>query len=59
MVQEALKQSRPGIAFFKGTTLNRIMRAFLLEELKELKKIKVVKEQKKKGKKKEKTAGKK
>eukprot|EP00830_Metopus_es_P013198 TRINITY_DN316_c0_g1_i3.p1 TRINITY_DN316_c0_g1~~TRINITY_DN316_c0_g1_i3.p1 ORF type:complete len:143 (-),score=32.40 TRINITY_DN316_c0_g1_i3:8-436(-) len=34
----------------------RIVRAFLLEELKELKKMKTVKDQKKKGKKKEKVA---
>ena len=54
VVQEALKPLRLGKTFFMMHT--RIMRAFLLEELKELKKMKVVKDQKKKGKKKEKTS---
>ena len=54
VVHELLMPSRQGKEL--AININRIVRAFLLEELKELKKMKVAKDQKKKGKKTTKTS---
>ena len=54
VVHELLMPSRQGKELI--VNIDRIVRAFLLEELKELKKMKVAKDQKKKGKKTTKTS---